>query len=268
MNAKYQEQSENRRATDLLAALDARRQLAPFTTRDPGFDVSAAYRTAAELRRLRLSRGERRVGRKLGFTNRTIWDEYGVHQAIWGDMYDTTLADAAPGENAIDIAALSEPRIEPEIAFGIARTPQPGMDEAQILGCIAWAAHGIEIVQSIFPGWKFKAADTVAQNALHGRYLLGPRVPVDPSWLGPLASFEIVLSKEGTEVDRGHARNVLDGPLSALKHAAALMKDDPLQPGEIVTTGVVTRAFPVAVGERWSTRIEGLSLEGLSVRFS
>jgi 2-oxo-3-hexenedioate decarboxylase len=256
-----------RLAAEILAALDGRRQTEPFTTRHPGFDLAMGYRAAAALRRMRLARGERRVGRKLGFTNRTIWDEYGVHQAIWGDMYDTTLRDATPGENVIDVSRLSEPRIEPEIAVGFKRAPEPGMDEAAILACLDWVAHGIEIVQSIFPGWRFAAADTVAQNALHGLYLLGPRVKPDAGWLAALANFEIVLSRGDKEIDRGHARNVLDGPLSALKHAGTLMKGDPLEAGEIVTTGVVTRAFPVAPGEIWSTRIEELPLEGLSVRF-
>jgi 2-keto-4-pentenoate hydratase len=39
--------------------------------------------------------------------------------------------------------------------------------------CIDWIAHGIEIVQSHFPGWKFQAADTIADWALHGRSFLG-----------------------------------------------------------------------------------------------
>ena len=35
--------------------------------------------------------------------------------------------------------------------------------------------HGFEIVQSIFPEWKFSAADTVAAFGLHGALLIGAR---------------------------------------------------------------------------------------------
>ena len=36
------------------------------------------------IRRLRIARGERPLGYKIGFTNRGIWDRYGVHAPIWG----------------------------------------------------------------------------------------------------------------------------------------------------------------------------------------
>src|SRR6185312_11575341 len=67
------------------------RQVTPFSTRHAGFGVPQAYAVAAELRRLRQQRGERPIGRKIGFTNRTIWAEFGVHAPIWGDMYDVTV---------------------------------------------------------------------------------------------------------------------------------------------------------------------------------
>src|SRR5436190_466569 len=76
-------------AAALLDAQAARRQIAPSA----GLTMPQAYRIAAEIRDLRLARGERIVGRKIGFTNRTIWDEYGVHAPIWGYVYDRTLPD-------------------------------------------------------------------------------------------------------------------------------------------------------------------------------
>jgi hypothetical protein len=36
-------------------------------------------------------------------------------------------------------------------------------------------------------------------------------------WVSNLAAFEIWLFRDGVVVDRGHAANVLDGPLSALR---------------------------------------------------
>jgi 2-oxo-3-hexenedioate decarboxylase len=85
--------------------------------------------------------------------------------------------------------------------------------------------------------------------------------------LRPTADFRVVPSRNGEEVVRWWAENVLDGPLSALRHLVEMHIDPPLAAGEIVTTGTVTRAFPVAPGERWTTRIEGLGLQGLAVRF-
>jgi 2-keto-4-pentenoate hydratase len=71
--------------------------------------------------------------------------------------------------------------------------------------------------------------------------------------------------------DRGHSANVLDGPLSALRHLVGLLARDgvnpPLAAGEIVTTGTLTRALPVKPDETWSTALYGVTLDGLSLRF-
>jgi 2-oxo-3-hexenedioate decarboxylase len=262
-------------AREILDASASRRQIALFSERMPGFDLDAAYQVTAALRRQRQTRGEKPVGRKIGFTNRTIWAEYGVYAPIWGDMYDTTLKPLDTN-GVVDLSPLLEPRIEPEIAFGLARPPQPGMDEAALLGCIDWIAHGFEIVQSIFPGWRFAAADTVAAYGLHGAYRIGPRHRLRDhpkvDWLTVLATFEIELSRDGVVIDRGKAANVLDGPLSALRHLVELLAQDsanaPVTAGEIVTTGTVTRAFPVKTGETWSTRLHGVPFDGISIRFS
>jgi len=262
-------------AREILDAWTARRQIAPLAARMPGFDMGEAYRVTAVMRRLREARGERPIGRKLGFTNRTIWDEYQVFGPIWGDMYETTVRETS-GEAALDLSPYLEPRIEPEIAFGLARAPEPGMDEAALLGCVGWVAHGFEIVQSVFPGWRFAAPDTVAAFGLHGAYVLGPRQPIAQApaegWLAALTRFEISLYRDGALMDRGHATTVLDGPLSALRHINETLARDPHNPpfkaGEIVTTGTVTRAFPVAPGERWQTEIHGLPLPGLTLRFT
>lgn len=253
----------------ILSAADGASCIPPITDEVAHFGLDAAYRVAASVTRLRMARGERPVGWKIGFTNRTIWDEYGVHAPIWGPMYDTTLAHADPADGpvACPVSTLVEPRIEPEIALRIGGLPDPGMDDAALIACVDAVAHGVEIVQSVFPGWRFKAADTVAAFALHGCYRCGPLIPVESgereSWRALLAGFEIVLSCDGKQVDRGVAANVLGGgPLEALRHLVRGLAEYPagaaLKVGDIVTTGTVTRAFPVRPGERWATEVNGL----------
>lgn len=262
-------------ATEVLSALGQGKQIAPFSRCVDGFDLEAAYRVAFEVRAMRIARGEHPVGRKIGFTNRTIWAEYGVWAPIWGYVYDRTVKDIPTGVGEFLLTGLAEPRIEPEIVFGLASTPASGMDDANLLGCIDWVAHGFEIVQSIYPGWKFAAADTVAAFGLHGALLIGPRHKIASDcdeWRSTLGSFEIDLLRDGLVVDRGRAANVLDGPLSALRHLVELLARDPrhfpLAAGEIVTTGTLTRAFPITSGQTWSTILRGVRLAGIRVRFS
>ena len=260
-------------AAKLMDALENARPLRPVTDDVPGFGLEAAYRVAARITELRAARGERQIGWKIGFTNSNIWEEYGVDGPIWGPVYDTTVIAMADGAADCPLAGLAEPRIEPEIVLRIARAPTPEMDDAEVLACVDGVAHGFEIVQSVFPDWRFKPADTVAAFALHGRLYYGPMTDTggDLGWMDPLTSFEIALSKDGEEVDRGHASNVLGGPVPALRHLVRGLEDDPsgrgLRPGDVITTGTVTRAFPVKPGERWTTGIHGLPVGGLDLTF-
>jgi len=262
-------------AAEAFAALDTGHQIVPFSARLSGFNLDDAYRVAATIRQMRETRGETPVGRKIGFTNHTIWAEYNVYEPIWGYVYNRTVHDLADLGETFSLRGLAEPRIEPEIVFKLAVAPAPGMDETALLACIDWVAHGFEIVQSIFPGWKFSAADTVAAFGLHGALLIGPRHPIAANaeaWSRTLATFEIDLGREGKVVDHGLAANVLGGPVSALRRLVDILARDranaPLAAGELVTTGTLTRALPVAPGETWTTELTGLALDGICVHFS
>jgi 2-oxo-3-hexenedioate decarboxylase len=105
--------------------------------------------------------------------------------------------------------------------------------------------------------------------------LLGPWRPVssnEEAWEESLSSFAVDLLRDGEVVDRGHASNVLGGPLSALRHLVELLARDPVNPplaaGEIVTTGTLTRVPPVAPGETWMTALSDLTLGDIAVRFT
>jgi 2-oxo-3-hexenedioate decarboxylase len=112
----------------------------------------------------------------------------------------------------------------------------------------------------------------VADFALHGRLLVGPRVPVASfARLGDeLAALELTLACDGRSVETGHGRNVLDGPLNALRlwvDAMALRTPTwPLGPGDIVTTGTLTDAWPMAPGQVWQSRPGDSRLPGLRLR--
>lgn len=256
-----------RRIRDAVAA---RRQIAPITDSLPGFGLDEGYRVSEALMHGRVADGARVAGWKIGFTNRTIWDEYGVHAPIWSPIYDRTVV-STEGDARLDLSRFIEPRIEPEIVFRVAAAPRAEMEDAELLACIDAVAHGFEIVQCVFPGWRFRAADTVAAMALHGALVHGPLVRIEPveaaDWLKRLRSFELILSRDGEEMDRGIARNVLDGPLSAFRHFVAGLEQRPMgravERGDLVTTGTVTRAFPVEPGQNWSTEIRGLPVSGL-----
>ena len=260
------------RASALLVALDGANLVPLLSEAESGFGLLAAFAVADELRRLRIARGERPLGYKIGFTNRGIWDRYGVHAPIWGPIWDTTVEFVEGGETSVSLAQFSQPRLEPEIMFGFARAPRAGMSEAELAGCIEWVAHGFEIVHTHFADWRFRAADTVADFALHGRLLVGARVPI-ASFAEPareLAGVHVTLMRDGETVDQGVSSIVLDGPLTALRlwvdAMAAQREQWPIVAGDIVTTGTITDAAPMLPGRRFQTRLSEARLPGMALR--
>lgn len=256
-------------AETIFAAFHGNRQIAPLTETRPDLTLDEGYAIAAEVHARRLAQGDRPVGRKIGFTNRTIWPIYNVDAPVWGWMYADGVHDI-PADGMIPLPALPEPRIEPEIVFGFRKTPHPDMDPATLAQCIDWVAHGIEIVMSLYPGWRFTAPDAVAAMAMHGALWVGPRLAPTPERLAALAECRITL-RGPDETLTGAGSDVLGGPLSALQHLVRQVERmpgaGPIQPGDTVTTGTLTDARPVASGQRWDTAFDRPMLPGLAVAF-
>ena len=256
-------------AAALLEAYDSGRSLAPLSGRIQGFDAATACRVAHHITARRTARGERMVGRKIGFTNRSIWPIYGVTGPIWGPVWNTTLFELS--DAPVTLPNLPEPRLEPEIILGLKSAPSAGMTPDDLAHCIDWVSHGFEIVFSPFPGWKFDVTDCQAGFGLHGALFTGPRLPLTPERAAALPNLSITLDDPGGKCLTGHGADVLDGPLHALAHLLDTLATDPqatpLSAGEIITTGTLTDAVPLSPGDTWETRLDGIDLPGAKITF-
>ena len=255
-------------AATLLACHDQVQPL-PAERPRPLTELAQAEAIQREIVALRRGRGEQPCGFKIGFTNRSIWPLYGVYQPIWAPVYDTTVTQLAQPSASIAIGRFVDPRLEPEIVLGLARPPASAQP-ADIVAALDWYAHGFEIVQSLFPGWKFSAAEAFAAQGLHGALLVGPRRPMaelgDP--VAELAALTLDLSCDGRAVARGSGANVLDSPVLALGHLVAELarRGLALRAGDLVTTGTLTDAQPLKPGQAWQTSLGATRLPGLTLR--
>ncbi|HET9823582.1 MAG TPA: hydratase [Burkholderiaceae bacterium] len=258
-------------AQALLAALDGAHNITRPTLEDAGFALADAFAVGERLRQLRLARGERPLGYKIGFTNRGIWDRYGVHAPIWGPVWDSTTTLLQGSSHTTSLAGLNQPRLEPEVVFGFARAPRAGMGLAELAACLDWVAHGFEIVHTHFEGWRFAAPDCMADFALHGRLFVGPRVPVQrfADLAAETAALSVTLHEGGHALETGQATIVLDGPLNALRLWVDAMAEHtpqwPIGPGDLVSTGTITDAWPMQPGQRWHTTLSDARLSGLAL---
>jgi len=265
-------------ARELLDALDRGETIPSIVERNPGFGWDQGYAVAAEILRLRRARGENTVGRKIGFTNRNIWPEYGATAPIWAHVYDRTVVVAERHRAAISLKGSARPRLEPEIAFKLKAPLAAGItDPVRILEKIEWVAASFEIVDCHFADWKFHSADSAADFSLHWRLVVGAPQPIRaheiPALTEQLHDCRVTLSRNGEVRDRGVGANALGHPASALAHLASVLASqpqfEPLAAGEIITTGTLTAALPIRPGETWSSGYEGLpGVTGLTLSFT
>jgi 2-keto-4-pentenoate hydratase len=248
-------------------------QLWPAAT---GLDVPTAYQRALAVRALRKARGEVPRGYKIGFTNRSIWPRYNVYAPVWGAVYSSTL-QFCEEQGTIALAGICQPRIEPETVFGMRTTPPANASLEDLFSSIDWIAPGFEIVQSHQKDWKFVAADAIADGSLHARLLVGKKLPVHElassaqGLCAVLAATTVRLTQDAKVIDSGAGAAVLEDPLQALMHFLLELRECPgapdLQPGDVVTTGTWTDAWPVAPGQTWAADFDA-PLPRLEVAFS
>lgn len=261
-------------ATELMTAHTSAGLITRPSARDEAFDMATAYAVGAELLTLQHNAGHTPVGRKIGFTNKSLWPRLELDAVIWSYMYDNTVHYATNNSATISLAGMVAPKIEPEIVFKLRSPLTSGFeDAAAILEAVEWIALGFEIVDCNYANWRFKASDMVADFGFHAAMLIG-----EPQPLGEIAKLveqlpvlKLRLSKNGQVVAEGEGKNVMDSPALSLGSVAAGISRQPdaapLAIGEVITTGTITDAQFIQVGEEWSAEVEGLTLPRLSVSF-
>ncbi|NIH87597.1 2-keto-4-pentenoate hydratase [Amycolatopsis granulosa] len=238
----------------LLAAGDAGVARGPITAEWPGLDARTAYAVQDEVLRLRLARGEKLIGLKLGLTSRAQQERMGVDRPVLAWLTDAMVLPAAD-----PLPPLIHPRAEPEIVFVLGeRLAGPGVTAAVAMGAVDRVHGGIEVIDSRYQDFRFAAPDTIADNASSGVFRVGP-VGVAPSGLD-LSLQACLLEVDGAIVDSATGAAVLGHPGEALALAANTLAERglALEAGWIVLTGGLTDAVPVEAGSRVAAHFTGL----------
>lgn len=210
---------------------------------------------------LRLARGERRVGLKMGFTSRAKAVQMGVHDLIWGRLTDRMIIEDG---GSIDFTRYVHPRVEPEIAF-LLKTPLEGVvTPAQALTAVEAIAPAMELIDSRYENFKFSLEDVVADNSSSSGFVVGPwhRPDIDFSNLG------MVLSFDGRPVQIGSSAAILGHPLRSLVAAArmAAAGGERLEAGWIVMAGGATAAEALRPGLFVEAEVQHLGRVAFTVK--
>lgn len=217
-----------------------------------------AYAVQSAWTQLRLSKGERIVGRKIGLTSRAMQEQLGVREPDYGTLWASRYFPAVGGRATFPANVFLQPRVEGEIAFLIGRRlAGPGVTLQEVLASTEAVAVAIEVVDSRIADWRITLADTVADNASFGAFTLGPW---DRQWLQrDLRLTGMLISHNGVEAVQGIGAAALGHPARAVAWLANKLAEFgvSLEPGDIVLSGALGRALPVVAGDAISVEFDG-----------
>ena len=222
---------------------------------EQGFGVAEAYAVQKAAIDLRIARGERIVGMKMGFTSRAKMVQMSVSDMIWGRLTDRMLVEDG---GSIQYADYVHPRVEPEVAF-LLRKPLEGLvTPLQALDAIEAVAPALEIIDSRYENFKFSLTDVVADNSSSSGFVVGAWSRAGAFDLDNLG---MIMSFGGRPETFGSTAAILGHPLRSLVAAARLTADHgggPLEAGWIVMAGGATAASALTPGLHVALEVESL----------
>lgn len=203
-----------------------------------------------------LGEGRRLIGRKVGVTNPVLQARFGIDQPDFGMLFaDMSYCDGLP----IPLERFLQPRAEAEVALVFGGNLEGGpFTVADVIRAVEFALPAIEIADSRIADWDITLADTVADNASAGAFVLG-NTPVSLMGLD-LRAAGMTMTRGGQEVSTGSGESCLGNPLNAAVWLATRLgrTDYPLRAGDVVLTGALGPVVPVEQGDVFEARIEGL----------
>lgn len=238
----------------LLEAERARVPIPPLTDSHPDLTEQDSYQIQEALV---AARGEPRVGYKLGFTSEAMREQMGIPRPNYGQLTQPMWVDADAGP--VGLSELIHPRVEPEVALLVERDLSgPGLTPAQVYPAVRWAFGALEVVDSRYEDYRFRAEDNTADNSSAARFVLGS--PISLAMTPELRLVSAVLWRNGEIIDSGVGANAMGDPIRAVVWLANCLGEagKVLEEGSVVLTGGLAKAHPVGGGGTFLAEFGGL----------
>ena len=245
-------------AERLDQAFRTKTPIAPVTETDGVNDTATAYAIQTELTKIRLARGEKIAGRKIGLTSVAVQQQLGVDQPDYGTLWQSNYYESKGGKVTIPAADFIQPKIEGEVAFLMGKSlREPGVTPEQILAATDACAIGVEVADSRIANWKIKFCDTVSDNASFGGFTTG-------AWDkklkdADLSALTMSITHNGAPAGEGPTSAVLGNPaISAAWLANKLLEFGvSLEPGDVIISGAVLKMLPMVAGDQFVFSLTG-----------
>lgn len=251
-------------ARRLLDAYGTGKPIPPLTSTYDDLTLEDAY--AIQLLQIEelIAAGRVVKGHKVGLTSAAMQRLLGVGEPDYGHLLDDFFhLEHAP----IPLGRFLQPRIEPEVAFVLARPLRgPGVTVHEAIAAVDFVLPALEIVDSRIEAWKIGLLDTIADNASSGAVVLGS-TPTDLGAVN-LRLTGAVMTRNGAVVGTGAGGAVLGSPITSLVWLANTVgaRGVTLEAGHVILPGSVCAMVPVSAGDTITATFGGLG--SVTARFA
>lgn len=229
-------------ARELDAAERERRAIPQLSASHPELDAESAYAVQRHNFDARIAGGDRPIGYKLGLTSRAKQLAMGVEAPLWGRLRAGLLRAE---EEPLDVGALIHPRVEPEIAFLLARDVDGATaTTATVLAATEGLFPALEVLDSRYEDFRFTLPDVIADNASAAGVLCGGRLVAPDALDCQLEG--MVLRRDGEVVETAAGAAVSGHPAAAVAWLAR--EAGGLPAGALVLSGGMTAPVTLAPG--------------------
>lgn len=234
-------------ADHLAKAHEMGQGVQPIISIKPDITIDEAYHVQLETIDREISKGARIVGKKIGLTSKAVQNALGVDEPDYGHLLNTMVIENG---GTVPAGTLLQAKVEGEIAF-ILKTELkgPNVTPEEVLAATDYVVPALEIVDSRVKDWKITLADTVADNASSGLYVLGDKrvkiADVD------LKKVEMSLYKNEELENTGIGTATLGDPAICVAWLANKLSqyDITLKPGEVILSGALSAMVVAESGD-------------------
>jgi len=243
-------------------------QMRQTTEAHPDLTIDDAYAIQAAWREVKVARGERIVGHKIGLTSRAMQAAMNITTPDSGFITDAMVFE--PGAQLV-AADFCDPKLEVELAFTLA-TDLAGTDLTvdDVLDATEFVQPAVELIaarsfrKDPTTGRTRTVVDTIADNAANagivsGGRRVGPR-EVDLRWVSALGYRNDIVEETGV------AAGVLDHPALGIVWLAHRYAEtgQTLDAGQTILAGSFTRPIDIRAGDTFRFDYGPLGQFGLS----
>lgn len=240
----------------LNKAYETKQPVAQLTKNIADFSIDDAYAVQLEMIATAVKEGATISGKKIGLTSLAMQQLLGVDEPDYGHLLD---AMAVEEGGDIALSSLFQPKVEGEIAFVLKEDlVGPAITAQQVLAATDYVVPALEIVDSRIENWTIQLADTVADNASCGLYVLG-QTKLDPAKTD-LTKIQMELVHNGVVVNTGTGADVLGHPATCVAWLANKLAayGVTLKRGEVILSGALSAAVVAKAGDEFIARFTEL----------